>query len=183
MIEWANQKNGFIMAVLTLVYVVATLVLVGITTRANRIALNGQKLQEQLELQRSRPYVVVDFELVWDKSDMALTYLSVKNLGQTMAQDVAIKVEPIPFHEPLVNGVKTRKVPFMLTNGIPTIAPGQEFSDGLGFSSEIYRAFDKAIFNGRVTYKNSLGHLFEEKFVVDWESMKDAVPLKRRRER
>ena len=71
----------------------------------------------------------------------------------------------------------------MLTNGIPTIAPGQEFSDGLGFSSEIYRAFDKAIFNGRVTYKNSLGHLFEEKFVVDWESMKDAVPLKRRRER
>ena len=61
MIEWANQNNGFIMAVLTLVYVVATLVLVGITTRANRIALNGQKLQEQLELLPSEVQSKFDF--------------------------------------------------------------------------------------------------------------------------
>jgi hypothetical protein len=182
MVEWANQNNGFVMAVLTLVYVVATLVLVGITTRANRIALNAQKLQEQLELQRSRPYVVVDFELVWDRNDLALVYLTVKNLGQTMAQDVAIDIEPTPFHEPLIDGIKARKVPFMLTDGIPTIAPRQEFSDNMGFSAELYRTFDKAIFKGRISYNNPLGHLFEEKFVVDWESMKDSVPLKRRRE-
>lgn len=179
MMDWANQNSGFIMTVLTLVYVIATLVLVSITTRANKIALAGQRLQEVLELQRSRPYVIVDFELAWEKNDPAHVYLVVKNRGQTMAQNVSIDIEPIPFYEPLMNGVKVRKVPFMLTNGIPTIAPGQEFSDNMGFASELYRAHDKAIFNGRIIYESAMRQKYEEKFVIDWESMKDSVPLKR----
>ena len=180
MIEWANENSGFIMAVLTLVYVFATLVIVLVTMRANRIALASQQLQVRLEAQRTRPFVVVTFELVWDKQDQAHTYVLVKNTGLTLAEDVTVKIDPEPFYTPMINGRQEKKLPFMLTAPIPTLAPGQEISDTVGYTANLLKVVDKPVFDCVVTYRARSGEDFEELFVVDLESMRDAVPLRRR---
>jgi hypothetical protein len=179
MIEWANQNSGFIMAVLTFVYALATIIIVLVTMRANKISLASQKLQEKLEAQRIRPFISVAFELVWDDQNSAHTYIAVKNCGLTMAEDISIQIDPVPFYTPIVNGKKIRRVPFMLTNPIQTLAPGQEVSDSLGYAANLFKSFEKPIFKGSVTYQNQTEDIFNDRFVIDWESMKDSVPLRR----
>lgn len=180
MIEWANQNNGFVMVVLTFVYVLATLAIVIVTMRANKIALSSQRLQEQLEAQRNRPFVTVEFVLAWDEQDQAHAYVVVRNRGLTMAERVVVKIDPEPFYMPLIGGREVRKVPFMLTSPVPTLAPGQEVSDTLGYAANLYQAVERPVFQGVVTYRGPTGEEFNERFVIDWESMRSAVPLRRR---
>lgn len=177
MVDWANINSGFVMALLTLVYVLATLAIVLITARSNAIAINNQKIQMEIELQRVRPYVVIYFDLRWTDSDMAIAFLVVKNIGLTMAKNINIKIEPEPCYFPLVEGQETKKIPYMLTAPIPNLAPGQELSDSMGFVANLEESTGSLFFKGSVSYINLADERFEETFAVDWESARHAIPL------
>ena len=73
MITWMNQNQGFIMCVLTFVYVVATVIIVIM----NRKSINEMKTAR---LEESRPYIIAN--LVKDPRDRCF-YLKIKNYGKT----------------------------------------------------------------------------------------------------
>lgn len=75
MITWMNQNQGFIMCVLTFVYVVATVIIVIM----NRKSINEMKTAR---LEESRPYIIAN--LVKDPRDRCF-YLKIKNYGKTGA--------------------------------------------------------------------------------------------------
>lgn len=75
MITWMNQNQGFIMCVLTFVYVVATVIIVIM----NRKSINEM---ETARLEESRPYIIAN--LVKDPRDRCF-YLKIKNYGKTGA--------------------------------------------------------------------------------------------------
>ncbi len=84
MINWLNSNQGFVMSILTLVYVVATIVIV-IYNRKSILEL--QKTREE----ESRPYIFA--HLHRDPRDMCF-YLRVKNYGKTGGMIDKISISP-----------------------------------------------------------------------------------------
>src|SRR2546423_1664823 len=77
-----DQHAGFVMALLTAIYAVATWVLVRLAYRQMGLAL-------ELERNRTRPFVILDFVI-----EYYFVHISLRNLGQTVAQNVKINVLP-----------------------------------------------------------------------------------------
>lgn len=84
MIEWLNQNQGFVMSVLTAVYVLATIVIV---------VYNRKSIKEMQESRKaeSRPYVFA--YLHKDPRDLCF-YLRIKNYGKTGALIENIEISP-----------------------------------------------------------------------------------------
>lgn len=83
-IEWLNTNQGFIMSLLTLVYVIATIVIV----YYNRKSINELKLTRESE---NRPYLFA--YLHKDPRDMCF-YFRIKNYGKTGALIENILITP-----------------------------------------------------------------------------------------
>ncbi|SEW38868.1 hypothetical protein [[Clostridium] fimetarium] len=84
MISWMNNNQGFVMCLLTAVYVIATIIIV----YYNRKSINEIKETREAE---SRPYVFAN--LISDARDMCF-YLQVKNYGKTGAKILELSIEP-----------------------------------------------------------------------------------------
>lgn len=84
MINWLNLNQGFVMSVLTLVYVVATIIIV----YYNRIVI--REMQQSRE-DESRPYVFANLHK--DPRDTRFS-LIIKNYGNSSAQIESIDIEP-----------------------------------------------------------------------------------------
>jgi hypothetical protein len=84
MIEWLNQNQGFVMSLLTAVYVIATVVIV----IYNRKSIKEMQRSREEE---SRPYVFA--HLNKDSRDLDF-YLRIKNYGKTGAIIEQIKINP-----------------------------------------------------------------------------------------
>ena len=84
MIQWMNDNQGFVMCILTFVYVVATIII---------IIMNKKSINEMKEsrLEESRPYIVVN--LVKDPRDRHF-YLRVKNYGKSGAVINSFTIAP-----------------------------------------------------------------------------------------
>ncbi|WMJ23708.1 hypothetical protein RBG61_03305 [Paludicola sp. MB14-C6] len=84
MIDWLNDNQGFIMCLLTLVYVVATIVIV----HYNRKSIKEMKTTREAE---SRPYVFA--YLHKDPRDLNF-YLHLKNYGKSGAKINSLTITP-----------------------------------------------------------------------------------------
>jgi len=84
LINWLNSNQGFSMTLLTLVYVVATIVIV----YYNRKSIEEVKQNREEE---NRPYVFVNLHK--DPRDLCF-YLRVRNYGKTTAKIENISVDP-----------------------------------------------------------------------------------------
>lgn len=85
MINWLNTNQGFVMSVLTAVYVIATIVIV----IYNRKSIHEIKETREAE---SRPYVFAN--LIKDARDMCFE-LQIKNFGKTGARIIKLEFEPM----------------------------------------------------------------------------------------
>lgn len=85
MIGWLNSNQGFVMSILTAVYVIATIVIV----IYNRKSI---KEMQRTREEESRPYVFA--YLHKDPRDMCF-YLRVKNFGKTGARINSFDISPI----------------------------------------------------------------------------------------
>lgn len=92
LIQWFNQNNGFILAFLTLIYVLATLVIVRMMMSANRISVKSIEMIVRLEEERTRPSVF--FQLSTQIVDIVNVFASIQNLGLRTAYDIKIDIEP-----------------------------------------------------------------------------------------
>jgi uncharacterized membrane protein len=55
LINWLNQNQGFVMALLTLIYVLATMVIAWLTLRVTNLSQKNLDMAVQLEKSRTRP--------------------------------------------------------------------------------------------------------------------------------
>ena len=90
-VNWLNQNQGFVMAVLTIVYVITTIVIALLTLKATRLSEKNLDTAIELEKNRLRPYVLFNIS-----TSMAnkTTYASIKNLRLTAASNVKVSIKP-----------------------------------------------------------------------------------------
>lgn len=79
------------MAALTLVYVVATIVIVYLNLKGTRLGQKHLDTVVGLEQNRLRPYVLFNISSSPEKK---ITFASVKNIGLTAAHSLRIEIEP-----------------------------------------------------------------------------------------
>jgi hypothetical protein len=76
LMNWLNQNQGFVMAMLTFVYVIATIVIAVLSVKSNRLAQQNVETIVELEKNRLRPYVIFNLSSSIRKRSM---YASIKN--------------------------------------------------------------------------------------------------------
>lgn len=159
LINWFNTNQGFSMVLLTTVYVVATVLLVCFSNRANRIAQKNLESLWELERERTRPHVVIRFEF-----SMPLVSLSVSNIGQTSALNVHFEMPEKPTLA--IPEMKGKQIPF-LNSPISSLAPQESLKTVLGSWKNIREAWSNLSFSGTVFYKTTNGIAYSEPFSVN----------------
>ena len=158
-INWFNTNQGFLMALLTAVYVVATILLVRHSNRANRIAQQNLDSLWKLERERTRPHVVIYFEI-----DLPIVSIAVSNIGQTSAFDIRFDMPQKPtFAIPERKGEPIH----FLNSAITSLAPQQTLKTVVGKWPEIRNVWPTFAFSGTVAYKTLDGTEHVESFSVD----------------
>lgn len=109
MIDWLNENSGAVMAALTAVYVVCTVVLCIVACRSNTLA---RRLYEA----ENRPVIICDFFV-----ENTCIYFRMKNIGQMTATDVRLAAKgPAP---QLLDGWEDHPA---VAKGIASLPPGAE---------------------------------------------------------
>ncbi len=158
-INWTNANQGFIMALLTLVYVAATLWIGLLARRQLRLATD-------LERSRTRPFII--FDLVVEHH---CVFATVKNTGQTPAQNVRITVTPNV--QSLLGGENVHPSEERATDiafiarGVAMLAPQREIRALMAFWPRVKSAHPELRFEGTVSYQGTDGTKYSELFVAD----------------
>jgi hypothetical protein len=114
----------------------------------------------RLRLEQHRPFVVIDVDFV----GTAELFLSVKNLGTSLARSVKFEIDP-----PLSSAVDIPVDKFkMLTDGISTLAPGKELRTFLDIGFQRNESDLPLVYSAGVTYTDETGRRsFDESMDLD----------------
>jgi hypothetical protein len=159
-IEWMNCNQGFLMALLTLAYVIATVVMAWLMLRSNGIAMRSLAHAVVLEDRRSRPYLVFDLEFT-DKCVFAV----LKNIGLSPALKIKIILDPVLQRENIHN--KTFEEIGMTKFPPSQFGPGQYHRDFIDIGPEFFKRYGGGILHGKLSYFDMSVKKYEESFVVD----------------
>jgi hypothetical protein len=153
--DWLNRNQGAVMTVLTLVYVVATILLVWLSRKSLKTSL-------ALEKNRLRPYVLFNIS-----SSIArkTTYASIKNLGLTAAYNIKVSIEPKLEH------LHDTESP-LIGRDILFLPPCEEVTDIIDSSPAFHQKYPNPLFTGAVEYENSTGEKYREAFRIDLTFLK-----------
>ena len=167
------------MALLTAVYVLATVVLVWVGHRANAISEQNVRDLTKLEQERLRPLVEVRIE-----SDAPLLVLRVTNQGQTPAY--GIRIETTPTLQAVMGGkscypeAKTEKPIGVIEHGMGSLGAGSSEVSILGTFSRVEEVYPEMHFKGNVTYRSFTGVEYTSPINLDLRYMKGALRLNRK---
>ncbi len=166
MIEWLNHNQGFATTLLTLVYVVATIVIALIMMHANRLSSRNIDTMRHLEQQRNRPYVLFDL-----LSLHFHIHAKLANLGATPAYNVRVTITPSLKAVVGTSGIPNpseREVPAgILDHPIALLAPKREITSALAYFKSFEERFPEMRFTGSVQYCDSDGRKYDEPFTID----------------
>lgn len=161
MIKYLNDNQGFVMGILTAVYVVATVVLVMITNRQARLAKKVLDLSLKAEKAKHRPYVV--FDVVYEE---VVAYARLRNSGASPATNVRVSVQPRLCWKDKSEGVG------FIEKGVAFLAPNRELSQPFGWTSEFFTQYPDLRFSGSISYEDSEAARYEERFEIDLSYVK-----------
>jgi hypothetical protein len=158
-----DRHAGFVMALLTATYVLATWILV-------RLAYKQLRAAFELERNRTRPMVSLDLVV-----EHYFVHVSLRNLGQTIAQNIKITVQPDirslyggkfegVYLDPSEEG--DEPVPF-LQEGVISLAPGREIKGELGYIERFRQHYGAKPFEGTISYCGYDGSKYAERVVLD----------------
>jgi hypothetical protein len=154
---WTDVGAFAILAAQLLVLVVAAIV-------AWRQVGEARKLREE----QTRPFVVLDFD-----AHEVLIYLTLKNLGTTLARNVRVTVEP-SFKSALDDHTERLAALQMFTErGIPTLAPGKEFGTLFDVATQRKPENDPSgkglpdVYVAHIQYEDPAGRRFAEDVILD----------------
>jgi hypothetical protein len=156
MVQYLNANQGFVMAILTAVYVLATLVLVILAQRQASLTQRSLDFASASEKAKYRPYVL--FDIVYEE---VVAYARLRNSGASPALDVRISVTPRLHWNDNDEGVG------FIEKGVSLLAPARELSQPFGWTREFFEQYPSLKFNGSITYKDSEGQNYTEAIALD----------------
>lgn len=166
MIEWLNNNDGFVLAILTFVYVLATIILVGVSLFQAKLTDRSIKRASEAERRRYRPHVLFDLF-----SENITIYASLKNTGASPAFNVALKVKPEIYCE--IRGQK--RVSPLIGESVSYLAPSREIRDACAFGSEFDKHFPEPVFDGSISYEDADGTRYDESFRIDLRAQRQLL--------
>ena len=159
LVDWVNKNQGFVAALLTLTYVVATFAILIVMARANALSQRNIALLQDIEISRLRPYVT--FDIVVERN---IVFGILKNRGLSVARDIRVQVEP------KVTGEVNRKPRESALTRAPigSLAPGRELREVIDASPDFFAQYGKPpVFRGELRFRNAAGIEYVEPLVVD----------------
>jgi len=158
MINWLNQNQGFVLGLLTFVYVLATIVLVIIALIQSNLTRRSLESAAQSEKRRYRPHVLFDLY----SEDIAL-YASLRNTGATPAFNVKLSLSPAIY----CDSRGEKRICPLIGQSILFLAPTREIRDACAFGGVFDKDFPEPLFTGSVEYEDAEGTKYEERFSID----------------
>lgn len=178
-LQWCNANQGFISAVLTLIYVVTTMGLACFAWHSNKLAQTNIQTLKHLEENRVRPFVL--FEMY---SEAPFICLRVSNRGHTSAHNISFAIDPslkiLMGGENAVPREKSERSIRFLENGIKFMAPGQIISTVIGSSARVKEVYPERLFQGTVSYSTPNGTKFQDEIVVDLRYLADSFHVSKK---
>ena len=167
-VNWLNQNQAVVMAMLTFVYVVATIVIEGLSIQTTRLAQKNLDMALQLERNRLRPYVVFNIS---SSTARKYTYASIKNRGLSAAYNVKVSIKPALVHHydgqsPLTH----REILFL--------PPDEEITDAIDSSPAFHEKYPEPVFEGDVQYADLAGNKYAEPFRIDLTFLKKRIYIR-----
>lgn len=167
------------MALLTLVYVGATIGIVLLGRRANALAQANLKTLAELEQEKSRP--LVDVEIF---GEVPFVSLRVTNRGLTPAYDVKITTMPqlrlLLGGENAISPERKEKQIGILEHGIGSLAPSSNATALIGTFARVKEVNPSLQFTGTVTYRSALGRSYEFPVNLDLRYMENTLHINRK---
>ena len=168
LINWLNQNQGFVMALLTLIYVLATMVIAWLTLRATNLSKKNLDMAIQLEKSRTRPYVLFNIS---SSTVRKHTFSSIKNLGLTAAYNVTISIKPtLTYDGSRESALTSQKILFL--------PPGEEVTDSIDSSPAFHQRYPEPVFEGAVEYEDSSANKYKEPFRIDLTFLKKRLYIR-----
>jgi len=180
-VEWLNANAGFVMAILTGVYVVATILILRESRKTNSLQNHAIKQGIAFEQARNRPYVVfaIQAELCTYSEHWSDVYYfaTAKNMGVSSAHNVLIRTSPAlntrqGWGE---NKEEIYRTPAMLREPISVLLPGAEMREPVGPTRFVFEdnSDDELSFEITVTYSDVAGTTYREEFTIDLASQRE----------
>lgn len=166
MIQWLNDYQGFVLALLTFVYVLATIVLVAISLVQAKLTRASLDSAAQSEKRRYRPHVLFDLY----SEDISL-YASLRNTGATPAFNVTLTLSPEIYCD--LRGQK--RICPLIGQSITFLAPTREVRDACAFGEEFSKHFPEPIFIGSVAYEDADGTKYKDDFRIDLRAQRELM--------
>ena len=176
-VEWMNNNNGFIMGILTLVYVLATILICVFNYKSAKATKEQTAEAKKQFRQTNRPNIIPHFTLI----EGQLFCLSFKNIGNECAKGVKIAINQ-EWIECFNMALKQKKIPGNILAALDNdffIVPNDELKFALmvpGDGTTMYKELIKEKIKLNIQYsKNDLSETFEENFVLDLMAMSGMI--------
>ena len=172
MIDWLNQNDGATLALLTGVYVIATIILTVVTTRGTSIARRSLEAAERFERARSRPYVTLNLV----NEPLGTIQLVIQNVGVSAAYDVQISTSPEIM---ILEGGKNvfpseeseKRHPF-IEKGVSFIPPSVKHMNVIALAySRFLSKYPTERFEGQITYFDVNRNKYVDPIVLDLSTL------------
>lgn len=160
MVKWFNLNQGFMMAILTFVYVITTIGILLSSKKSNKL------LRESIA-RSTRPFVIIDF---YPKDN--LIYLRIKNTGVTPAIDISMTFnEKVEICNDTLNSI-----PFL--KNIPILGSGIEIQL-LMDDRALFMSKNESIemITGKVSYKCLFSEKYEESIIINKHIFSEVVKI------
>lgn len=162
LIDWLNKNQGFVMALLTLIYVIATVGIAAIMIWSNRLTRRSLTLAVELDRRRSRPYVVFDIEF-----RRSLLFAVPRNCGRTAAYGIRLTLEPQLQH----TLTQPMEISPLVEREIAFLAPDRSLEDLVGTWSKFSEYYPTMGFKGRLCYQDAEGQKYDEIVSINLDSL------------
>lgn len=156
----------------TAIYTLLTAGLLLVAVIAAAYAKRQWKVARQAQLEASRPYVIVTAEI--SAASRQLFDLSIRNIGKRPATDVRVRLDPPPKRAKEIAGHEFAKMK-MLNQPIAMLAPDQEMRAFWDNHLDRHSVAMPTSHQVTITYNDTSGATYEEKSVIDLDSMQGSV--------
>jgi len=166
--------QGFLMAILTFVYVAATILLVRVANHANSLSKKNVEELTKIEKERLRPLVEARLD-----SDAPFIVLRVSNQGQTPAYSLAFEINPelqqVLGGDGCYPSSKSQKPIGIVERGIGSLGAGASETAIVGTFSRIKEVYPQMRFTGNLHYKNGSGTEYSTPIDLDIRYMEGSL--------
>jgi hypothetical protein len=163
-IDWLNNNEGFVFAILTLAYVSATIIIAIIMLKSNRLSRKSLELTAELDKRRLRPFLIFDIVI-----ENHRVHVILKNIGLTAALNVKVDVEP----KIMLEAGSLKKESSIVRDVIQFIAPQRHFSEFIDTSPNFFKRYPDTQFDVKINYRDADGTEYHETSHFDLNFQRD----------